>query len=115
MPQIQRKLRRRHLIYYLRVFERDSGELLGHLVDLTSEGILLMGERSIEPEMAFSMSMDLPTDICGKRKLHLDGRCVWTRQDPNTGLHDNGFRLTELPLPELNVVGVLIDDYGFRD
>jgi len=115
MPQIQRKLRRRHLIYYLRVFERDTGELLGHLVDLTPEGVLLMGERALEPGTSLTMTMDLPTEICGKPKLQFVGHCVWSRQDPNTGLHDSGFRLDDLPLPELNVMGVLIDDYGFRD
>jgi len=115
MPQIARKLRRRHLIYYLRVFERESGELLGHLVDITPEGILLMGERDIAPGTGFTMTMDLPTEICGRPKVQFTGRCVWARTDPVTGLRDTGFKLDDLPLPELNVIGVLIDDYGFRD
>ena len=36
----RRRLKRRHLIYYLRVFNQATDQLIGHLVDLTTEGTL---------------------------------------------------------------------------
>jgi hypothetical protein len=43
MPE-KRKLKRRQLIYYLRVLDRDSGALVGRLVDITTEGVMLLSE-----------------------------------------------------------------------
>jgi hypothetical protein len=46
--QEKRKLKRRHLIYYLRVFEKNTDTLLGYLVDITPEGIMIMSESPVE-------------------------------------------------------------------
>ena len=43
----QRKLKRRHLIYYLRVFDAESGDVLGHIIDIHTEGFLLISEHPI--------------------------------------------------------------------
>ena len=34
-----RRMKRWHVIYYLRIFDQDKGSLLGHLIDITTEGI----------------------------------------------------------------------------
>ena len=38
MTDETRSLKRRHLVYYLEVYDDDANELLGHLVDLTTCG-----------------------------------------------------------------------------
>ena len=53
----KRKLNRRHLIYYLRVFDRDTSILIGHLVDITAEGIMLISEDPIETDNIFQLKM----------------------------------------------------------
>lgn len=41
MTEDGRTLKRRHLIFYLEVFNEDNDELLGHVVDITTKGIKL--------------------------------------------------------------------------
>jgi hypothetical protein len=60
---IHRSLKRRHLIYYLRVFDRSSGKLVGHLVDVTTQGMMLISEAPLPDEAEFELRMDLPPGL----------------------------------------------------
>ena len=41
---------RTHLIYRLRVFNASTGKLLGHMTDITPEGMMLIGEKAVRPK-----------------------------------------------------------------
>ncbi len=43
-----RKIERRYLVFYLRVFDGLSSKIIGHLVDITEEGIMLLSDSPIE-------------------------------------------------------------------
>ncbi len=43
----KRQLKRVHLIYYLRIFDNNSGNNIGHLVDITTQGIMMISEKPI--------------------------------------------------------------------
>ena len=111
----KRKLKRRHLIYYLRVFDRNTDALVGHLVDIASEGILLISERSVETDQIFQLKMVLPAEILGKEQLHFDARCVRCQKDINPDFFNIGFQLQKVVRNHFLVIEQLIDDLGFRD
>ena len=111
----KRKLKRRHLIYYLRVFDRNTDALVGHLVDIASEGILLISERSVETDQIFQLKMVLPAEILGKEQLHFDARCVRCQKDINPDFFNIGFQLQKVARNHFLVIEQLIDDLGFRD
>ena len=58
-----RSLKRRHLIYYLRVFDRNTDKLFGHIVDITTEGVMMIGEKAIETNTVYQLRMELSTLI----------------------------------------------------
>jgi len=113
MPD-RRKVKRRHLLYYLRVFDRNTGRQLGHLVDITPEGIMLMSERPIRVGRTIAMKMMLP-GASGERAVEFEATSLWTGQDINPDFHDTGFRVEKATRRLLNEIETLIDDYGFRD
>ena len=68
MAEEGRALNRRHLIYYfLEVNDIGSGELLGHLVDITTKGIKLVSKHPIETGKKFKLQMLLPEDYFHER------------------------------------------------
>ncbi|MCP4370519.1 MAG: PilZ domain-containing protein [Deltaproteobacteria bacterium] len=111
----KRKLKRRHLIYYLRVFDRNTNVLMGHLVDIASEGILLIGEHSIETDQIYQLKMVLPAEILGKEQLLFDAKCVRCQKDINSDFFNIGFQLEKVSRNHFFVIEQLIDDLGFRD
>jgi hypothetical protein len=117
MPTLneKRKLKRRHLIYYLRVFSLPAGELLGHLVDITPEGLMIIGENPIPTEQDYLLHMDLPSEIMGKEKLEFRATSKWSRKDVDPSFYGSGFQLIDVTTEDLKIIKRLIKDFGFLD
>lgn len=111
----RRHLKRRHLLYYLRVFERRSGEQLGSLVDITPDGVMLISPEPIPSGRDFALRMHLPAGITRDNRVDLDARSIWTRPDVNPDFHVTGFQLLGVVPSCLHAIEQLIEDYGFRD
>ena len=111
----RRKLKRRHLIYYLRVFERNNDQLIGHVVDITSEGAMLISEEPIETDTVFQCRMVLPEGMEGSREITFDAKSVWSKKDINPNYYATGFQMLKAAPKDLDTVERLIVDFGFRD
>ena len=114
MPE-RRKLQRRHLIYYLRVFDRNTDQLIGHLVDITPEGVMLISEDSIETDIIFQLRMVLSAKIEGSRQITFAAKSIWCKKDINPDFYDTGFQLQKVEPKDIEVIKCLVDELGFRD
>lgn len=114
-PAERRRLKRRTLLYYLRVLDRDTGDVLGHLVDVTTDGILVAGARDLEVGRTWRLRMILPQPDEGDQAIDFDARSVRIARDVNHEFIDTAFTLVDLSPHHRGVLETLIDDYGFRD
>jgi hypothetical protein len=113
--QDRRKLKRRHLIYYSRVYDRATGKLMGHLMDITPEGIKLISEEPIPNNIQFQFRMDLPEDIIAKPYMFFDALSVWCAPDINPDFYNTGFRVFNMNSKDAELIDHMIEEYGFRD
>ncbi len=111
----RRKLERRHLIYYLRVFERGTGRLVGHLVDISTEGLMLLSEEPIEIDRVFYFRMTLPTEIRSSAHVTFTARSIWCKPDNSPDFYATGFSFEEVTSEDIRVIENLIDAYGLKD
>ena len=111
----KRKFKRRHLIYYLRVFDRNTDILIGHMVDITQDGIRLIGEHPVDIGKIFMLKMVLPSEILGRDRLHFDALCVRCQKDINPDFYDIAFQLLNVSRKHLLVIEQLVDDLGFQN
>jgi hypothetical protein len=111
----QRRLKRRHLIYYLRVFDAKTEQLIGHLVDITTEGVMLISESPKVTGVDYDLRMVLPTEIVGKKEINFSAQSIWCRKDINPDFYATGFRLIDMEQEDRHTVEWLIDQFGFRD
>jgi hypothetical protein len=114
-PQDRRSRKRRHVIFYSRVFDRNTGALLGHLMDITTEGIMLISDAPLEPSITYHLRMDLPEDVKAKPYLSFDALCLWCRPDVNPAFYNAGFRVINMTQEDIDLIENMIDEYGFRD
>jgi hypothetical protein len=110
----RRQIKRRHLLYYLRVFDRATGEQLGHMVDITPEGLQLISEHPIEPGSTFQMSMDMPEER-GSGRISFDGVSMRCEQDVNPRFYLTGFKIHHLDDDNKSIINQLIALFGFQD
>jgi hypothetical protein len=113
--QERRKLKRRHIIYYLLVFDHATHALLGHLVDITAEGVMLISPQALETDRVYTLRMQLPYEISGKNELVFRARSKWCREDINPDFYDTGFELLDIASEDVETIEWLIERSGFRD
>jgi hypothetical protein len=111
----KRRLKRRHLIYYLRVFDLSNGQLVGHLVDITKEGIMLISEQPLTMDRIYHFRMVLPSEILNKSELTFTSQVVWCKKDINPDFYATGFKLSDILEEDIVVIESLNHRYGFND
>ncbi|HPH94231.1 MAG TPA: PilZ domain-containing protein [Anaerolineaceae bacterium] len=107
----RRKLTRNHLIHYLRVFNRDTGELLGNMVDISPEGFLLLSDHPIPINTALKFRMEFPEEFMGKKRLDFEAHSVWFKADVNPDLFATGFKIESLDQTDRKILESLISEY----
>jgi len=107
----RRKLQRRQLIYYLRVFDQDTGELLGHLVDITTEGVMLISEAPLRTNQVFHLKMRLPEQMSGSKEIAFDAVSKWSKKDINPDFYDTGFQFVDIRAEDKEFIEDLIYEF----
>ena len=111
----QRKLKRRHLIYYLRVYDTATNLLLGHVVDVTTEGLMLISEEQIIAGTIYNLKMVLPEDILQKPEIMFQVKSLWCKKDINPDFYATGLNIMKIDENDLDIIDTLIRKFGFND
>jgi len=111
----KRSQKRRNTIYYLEVYDLDSGQLLGRLADITVQGMLLLSESPIVPEHTYKCRMVLPAEILGRGNILFDATCMWSRKALNEDFFEAGFRSLIADPGDIDAIEMLIQRFAFND
>jgi hypothetical protein len=97
MIPARRARKRRHLLYYLEVRDPGTQVLIGHVGDLTQDGMLLLTERPLVDGAMFDVDIAMP-DVPGLAGNSIIARCTvrWTGMDKNPDLHTAGCQFEPL-------------------
>ncbi|MEW8506295.1 MAG: PilZ domain-containing protein [Candidatus Thiodiazotropha sp.] len=114
-PTERRNIKRRHLIYYLRVWRLDQDHPIGHVVDINTEGLMLISEEAVPIGEEMQLEIRLP-DFQGELKpISFKAVCRWSDKDINTAFYDSGFEFIDKSPDAVQTVQSLIETYGFTD
>ena len=111
----KRRMKRRHLIYYLEAVDRETDKLVGFLVDITTKGIMLMSKTPIETGKIFQLRILLKTDLSEKKYLNFDAKSKWCEKSINTEIYDTGFELINKDISDFREIEEVIDELGFNN
>ncbi len=110
----RRSIRRRHLIYYLRVWDLNTDQLLGHIVDINTGGFMLISEKPIEPDQTFRLEIHWNTPDDSKIQIQFQATSRWSSNDINQAFFDTGFELIGQVEDVLKPIREMIEEYGFK-
>ncbi len=113
-PAEKRNLERRHLMYYLRVWDTQEDKLIGHLADVSSDGFLIVGENKIEIGREFQLKMLLPASADSTEPLEFKANSCWSSNDVNKLFYDTGFQFSDISKQTLGRLNDIIDEYSLR-
>lgn len=110
-----RKLKRRHLIYYLRVFNDDTNEVIGHIIDIHTEGHLLISEQPIPSGQVYKLRMILPTEVNRTKDITFEASSMWTKKDIIPSFYNTGFKFINMDPNNIETIRQLIHLFGLQD
>ncbi len=106
---------RKRTIYYFKVFDRETGKLAGHVVDISACGMMLVGEEPFEYGRVYALRMGLPFEINGSSDICFDATKVWSDSDVNDDYLDTGFYFDYISDEDTQRIYHLIESYSFRN
>ncbi len=111
----KRRIKRKHLIYYLRVFDINTDQVIGHLVDITTEGFMIMSEEPLKIDTIYQLRIDLPEEILGSRQITFEAKSIRCEKDVNPDFCNTGFLFENINPNYFLTISQLVDQFGFED
>ncbi len=112
MPE-RRKLDRRDFSYYMRVMNERTGELIGHLSDISTGGFKLESKNPIIENLEFLMRMDLTNEVSEKDHFVFSARSRWCQRHPiDPLLYNVGFQIIDMAPEDLDIFIRIFEKYG---
>ena len=96
-----RSLVRSELIYYLKVTDRQTGQELGRIGDIHTQGMLIFTPEPLPVQTTYNLSLELPKAMAsdvGFSELPVQAQALWNQPGPKlSNYYENGFRFLGLP------------------
>jgi hypothetical protein len=109
----RRRSERRNISYYLPVMDSKTGEVIGHIVDMSPVGFMMDSKVPVASNTNFDLHLDFMEEIAGRAFFDFAARCIWCHPDPiQPYLHNIGFEFITLPPQDMGVIASVIDKYG---
>ena len=111
----RRKLPRKYLIVYSRVFDQTLGKLLGYLSDLSEEGAMIIAEEPLEVNDILPLRFDLPDPkIFHSHNLNVSARVAHCNVDISPAFYDIGLEFLEMNPEQKIIIQKMMDVYESR-
>jgi len=109
---VTKRKKRRKLIFNLTVLHRNSGQLLGYLLDITQEGFMIISENPLELNKIYQIKILLGKEIDGHDYLDCAAKSLWSKKDVNKSYYDTGFKIVDSSI-DFKLYQQIILELGF--
>jgi c-di-GMP-binding flagellar brake protein YcgR len=111
----RRRLLRKYLLIYSRVFERTVGKLLGYLADLSQEGAMIIAEDPLTVGAVLTLRFDLPDPkIFHMHNLNISARVARCNPDLSPEFYDIGLEFLDVTPEQKIVIEKMMELYEFQ-
>lgn len=107
-----RREARVQLLYYLKVYNRQTREVIGQVLDITSQGFNLLCRDYMKAGELQSCVLEIPGEGYEKTVINVDIECRWGRHDARPGFFSSGFKFKKISLEHRGWIQKLMADYA---
>jgi len=115
MDKAKRLSKRKHVIYFSEVHDKDNKLFNGHLTDISKSGLMLISEDKVEEGKLFRLEIILPEETEGRDKINCKAKSIWCKRDVNPDYFATGFEIKEMDIIDEELIEYLMYEYGFND
>jgi len=111
----KRKTQRRYLLYYMRIYDTATRKQIGNLVDISSGGVMVIGEHLIPEGRTTHLRMELTHDVAKKPFMEFSARSKWCNPYITPNLFNTGFEILDLAPEDAEIIQRINTVFGFHD
>lgn len=112
-PQNRRRQRRRTVTAPVNIYNKDTGEMLGRLVNITTEGLMLVNTRPLAADRLYQAVIELPEPVNEVTRLELGIDSLWTSPaNPDADMFWSGCQIIDISDEMLGTLKVVIEQLG---
>ncbi len=105
---------RRNLLFYLDILNQETHELLGHLGDISKDGIMIIAEKPIAYNSIKNISIQLSDfEEFDQESLEARVEIRWMKADSNPNLQRIGCKFVEIDPDDLPIIEEIQEILGF--
>ncbi len=108
-----KRQKRKNCKIYMKVFNDKTDDLVGFLVNLTTEGLMLSSDEPIETDTVFNLRVILPEEIKGNKEVTISAKSIWCDQD-EPPLHNTGFQLQDAEKKDIRIIERIMKKFCFK-
>jgi len=109
--QERRKHPRKAVSQPLKVTDVDRDRLLGHLVDVSLDGLMLIAREALPVNRVFQVALDFPAEMAPDRGVTFGAESLWREMTGDPGQYWLGFQIIDIAPENAEKLRRLIDDH----
>jgi len=113
MDDRRRQIRKR-LVSLTVVLDSKSGEVIGRIANLTTDGLMLSSDRALAIDRSYTLQIKLPDEVAGRTQIDLEVRSLWSQRAVDPTYYATGFEILNLSDADRHVIEVLMQDAIFQ-
>lgn len=95
------------------IHDINTGDILGHLANITTEGLMLIGPNPIEPNTLYQLRMPLPEPTADITAIDFGVESLWNQAAGNSDRFWSGFHIIDIS-PE-NIAAIENISEGWKE
>ncbi len=96
---------------YFLVYNTETEELIGRVMDMHLDGTMLISETPVPVPSTIKCRMVLPEMIGRHKYLHIEAESIWCRQNLRLGWFETGYKIVGLSETDREIINELIDEW----
>ena len=113
MSDRRNQARRKTSDYFL-VYNEDTDELIGRVMDLTVEGAMMISETPVEVPVGYKCRLVMPRMIGRHKNLHFEVESKWCRKNHRLGWYESGYSIINVSEKDQKIMTELIEDWEVK-
>ena len=99
---------------FFMVFDRKTDELIGHMIDISIGGLLIIGLVPFKENVKYHFRMDFSSIMDCEKHIRFDVKCAWAINNDYIESYISGFEFTKINQKDIEKIKQLINRFSIE-
>jgi hypothetical protein len=108
----RRKNERKSTNDYFLLYDLDTEDLLGRVLDFSLDGFMLMTEGVLPVGRVYNCRLQLARNVRSRQAISFEAETKWCTQNKKWKWFETGFKIENISKPDLKIIKEIVEGLG---